>query len=66
MTSLEKAYAEYRKNKLDRHSWRILAEELLKSGRRQEAVLFCTLLQKYGEGVVAPAITEQDYPSDCA
>ena len=62
MTNLEKAYEAYRKNKLQRKSWRQLADELLAAGRREEAVLFGTLLQRHGGEIAPPAeLTERDF-----
>ena len=62
MTSLEKDYEAYRKNKLNRKSWQCLTKELLAAGHREEAILYASLLQKYGTGMKIPGdITERDF-----
>ena len=62
MTSLERAYEEYNKNKLSRRSWRHLAEELLAAGQRGEAVLYGLLLQRHGGEINPPdGIMESDF-----
>lgn len=62
MESLEYAYEVYRKNKLNRKSWLHLVEELLAAGRREEAVLYASLLERHGGGIKAPdGIKEADF-----
>ena len=62
MKSLEYAYEVYRKNKLNRKSWLHLVEELLAAGRREEAVLYASLLERHGGGIKAPdGIKEADF-----
>ncbi|WP_303669627.1 sulfatase-like hydrolase/transferase [Selenomonas ruminantium] len=62
MTTLEQAYEEYKKNKLSRKSWLCMAESLLAEGRREEAVLFASLLHRNGGNISSlSSLTEKDF-----
>ena len=62
MPELEHAYAAYRQNKLSRKNWQLMANALLAAGRREEAVLYATMLQMDdSEKQLSSNLTEKDF-----